>query len=125
MKNKSYRKLQYLLKKLTNYISYNKIGKNTICTKEAQKYATNIEHLEKGIIVNKLTSVKKHPRGIKVRIYPIKEGRYPTEEEIAKVLRYYEKNKDEIESEMTPMILKFRKGRVTYVVDKNNNLIKG
>ena len=55
----------------------------------------------------------------------MKEGRYPTEEEIAKVLRYYEKNKDEIESEMTPMILKFRKGRVTYVVDKNDNLIKG
>ena len=96
-----------------------------ICTKEAQKYATNIEHLEKGIIVNKLTSVKKHPRGIKVRIYPIKEGRYPTEEEIAKVLRYYEKNKDEIESEMTPMILKFRKGRVTYVVGKDDKIIKG
>ena len=104
---------------------YNCFDRNTICTKEAQKYATNIEHLEKGIIVNKLTSVKKHPRGIKVRIYPIKEGRYPTEEEIARVLRYYEKNKDEIESEMTPMILKFRKGRVTYVVDKNDNLIKG
>lgn len=96
-----------------------------ICTKEAQKYATNIEHLEKGIIVNKLTSVKKHPRGIKVRIYPIKEGRYPTEEEIARVLRYYEKNKDEIESEMTPMILKFRKGRVTYVVGKDDKIIKG
>ena len=56
---------------------------------------------------------------------PYKGGRYPTEEEIARVLRYYEKNKDEIESEMTPMILKFRKGRVTYVVDKNDNLIKG
>lgn len=33
-----------------------------ICEKEAQTYATNIEHLTKGIIVNKLTSVKKHPR---------------------------------------------------------------
>ena len=104
---------------------YNCFDRNTICTKEAQKYATNIEHLEKGIIVNKLTSVKKHPRGIKVRIYPIKEGRYPTEEEIARVLRYYEKNKDEIESEMTPMILKFRKGRVTYVVGKDDKIIKG
>ena len=125
MKNKSYRKLQYLLKKLTNYISYNKIGKNTICEKEAQKYATNIEHLTKGIIVNKLTSVKKHPRGIKVRIFPIKEGRYPTQEEIAKVLRFYKENEFEIESEMTPMILKFRKGRVTYVVSKDDKIIKG
>ena len=60
----------------------------------------------------------------KIRIFPIKDGRYPTDEEIRKVLRFYEKNKDEIESEMTPMILKFRKGRVTYVVDKNDNLIK-
>ena len=33
-----------------------------ICTKEAQTYATTISDLEKGIIVNKLTSVKKHPR---------------------------------------------------------------
>lgn len=62
---------------------------------------------------------------IKVRIFPIKEGRYPTDDEIKKVLRFYEKNKDEIESEMTPMINMFRKGRVTYVVDKDNNLIKG
>ena len=96
-----------------------------MCEKEAQKYATNIEYLTKGIIVNKLTSVKKHPRGIKVRIFPIKEGRYPREDEIERVLRYYEKNKDEIESEMTPMILKFRKGRVTYVVSKDNKIIKG
>ena len=59
---------------------------------------------------------------INIRIFSIKEGRYPTEEEIARVLRYYEKNKDEIESEMTPMILKFRKGRVTYVVDKNGQM---
>ena len=62
---------------------------------------------------------------INIRIFSIKEGRYPTDEEIRKVLRLYEKNKDEIESEMTPMINIFRKGRVTYVVDKDNNLIKG
>lgn len=60
-----------------------------------------------------------------MRIFPIKEYRYPTDEEIRKVLRFYEKNKDEIESEMTPMINMLRKGRVTYVVDKDNNLIKG
>lgn len=36
-----------------------------VCEKEAQKYATNITHLTKGIIVRKLTSVKKHPRGVK------------------------------------------------------------
>ena len=29
---------------------------------------------------------------IKVRIFPIKEGRYPTDDEIKKVLRFYEKN---------------------------------
>ena len=62
---------------------------------------------------------------IKVRIFPIKEGRYPTQEEIAKVLRFYKENEFEIESEMTPMILKFRKGRVTYVVSKDDKIIKG
>lgn len=98
-----------------------------VCEKHMQRQinSSDIKMLTKGIIVSKLTSVKKHPRGIKVRIYPIKEGRYPTDEEIARVLRYYEKNKDEIESEMTPMILKFRKGRVTYVVGKDNKIIKG
>lgn len=62
---------------------------------------------------------------VKVRIFPIKEGRYPTQEEIAKVLRFYKENEFEIESEMTPMILKFRKGRVTYVVSKDDKIIKG
>lgn len=33
-----------------------------ICEKEAQKYAQNLEDLTKGVIVHKLTSVKKHPR---------------------------------------------------------------
>ena len=96
-----------------------------VCEKEAQKYATNITHLTKGIIVRKLTSVKKHPRGVKVRIFPILEGRYPTEEEIQKVLRYYEKYKDEIEEENGGRADKFKKGRVTYVVSKDNNIIRG
>ena len=34
-----------------------------ICTKEKQKIAQTIEDLDKVIIVRKLTSVKKHPRG--------------------------------------------------------------
>ena len=62
---------------------------------------------------------------IKVRIFPIKEGRYPTEKEIRKVLRFYAENEFEIESVMTPMILKFRKGRVTDVVSKDDKIIKG
>lgn len=36
-----------------------------ICTKEKQKIAQTIEDLDKVIIVRKLTSVKKHPRGVK------------------------------------------------------------
>ena len=62
---------------------------------------------------------------VKVRIFPILEGRYPTEEEIQKVLRYYEKYKDEIEEENGGRADKFKKGRVTYVVSKDDKIIRG
>ena len=39
-----------------------------ICEKHMQKVATNLEHLTKGEIIQKLTSTSNHPRGIKVKI---------------------------------------------------------
>lgn len=63
---------------------------------------------------------------VKVMIFYIPHGKNPTQEEIDIVLKYYEKYKDEIDEEIPGTRYdKFRKGRVTYLLDKNNNLIKG
>lgn len=96
-----------------------------ICTKESQKTATELSDLVRGIVVKKLTTVKKHPRGIKVRIARISDDRYPTQEEINFILQFYKENEYEIESEMTRLSEKFEKGRITYVVSKDNQIIRG
>lgn len=96
-----------------------------ICTKEAQKYASTMEHLIRGIVVKKLTTVKKHPRGIKVRVAKIQDDRYPTQEEINFILQFYRENEYEIESEMTRLSEKFEKGRITYIISKDNKIIRG
>lgn len=97
-----------------------------ICTKEKQKTATTIEDLDKVIIVRKLTSVKKHPRGVKIMGFKLKRGYHPTPQEVEAVLKYYEKYKDEIDQELPGTKFdKFTKGRVTYLVNSQGQILYG
>lgn len=99
-----------------------------VCEKHMQKQITSsdINMLTKGIIVRKLTSVKKHPRGVKVMIFYIPHDKNPTQEEIEIVLKYYNKYKDEIDQEIPGTKYdKFRKGRVTYLVNAQGQILYG
>lgn len=97
-----------------------------ICTKEKQKTATTIEDLDKVVIVRKLTSVKKHPRGVKIMGFKLKKGYHPTPKEIEIILKYYEKYKDEIDQEIPGTKYdKFIKGRVTYLVNPQGDILYG
>lgn len=90
-----------------------------ICEKQAQRYAEKIEHLSKVILIRHLTNKKYHPRGIKVLGYKIRHNVNPTQEQIDKVLKYYEQNKQLIESGGMPD--RFVVGRGVYLLDKNGN----
>lgn len=93
---------------------------------QTQITSSDIGKLTKGIIVRKLTSARKHPRGIKVMIFYIPHGKNPTQEEIEIVLKYYEKYKNEIDEEIPGTRFdKFRKGRVTYLVSPNGQILYG
>jgi uncharacterized protein YwbE len=70
-----------------------------ICEKHMQKVATNLEHLTKGEIIQKLTSSINHPRGIKVKI------------KVDKSFKTLAGEKD------------YAIGRVVYLVDKETNEI--
>lgn len=99
-----------------------------VCEKHMQKEinSSDINLLTKGIIVRKLTSVKKHDKGIKVMIFYIPHNKQPTQEEIQAVLRYYEKYKDEIDQEIPGTKFdKFRKGRITYLVSPQGQILYG
>lgn len=99
-----------------------------VCEKHMQTQITSsdINMLTKGIIVRKLTSVKKHPRGVKVMIFYIPHDKNPTQEEIEIVLKYYNKYKDEIDQEIAGTKYdKFRKGRVTYLVNSQGQILYG
>ena len=93
-----------------------------ICTKEMQRSARTIEHLQKGIVIYKLTR-KVHPRGLKCIIYPIRHSINPTPEQIQKVLNFCKIHSREISSEKGPIAEKFKKGRITYVLDSEGNIL--
>lgn len=95
-----------------------------ICEKHMQKKinSSDISLLTKGIVVRKLTSKKYHPRGQKLEVYPIRHSINPTDEQIQKVLTYYETHKDLIKSRKNPVLSdKFKVGRAVYLLDKNGN----
>lgn len=93
-----------------------------ICEKQAQKYACEINHLSKIIVVRHLTSKKYHPRGIKLLGYKIRHNLNPTPEQIDKVVRYYENNKNLIDSgENKALSQKFVVGRGVYLLNKNGD----
>lgn len=99
-----------------------------VCEKHMQKEinSSDISKLTKGIIVRKLTSVKKHPRGVKVMIFYIPHSKHPSEKEIQTVLEFYEKNKEEIDLEIPGTLYDyFRKGRVTYLVNSEGYILYG
>lgn len=97
-----------------------------ICTKEKQPIAKTIDDLDKVIIVRKLTSVKKHLRGVKIMGFKLRRDYLPTQKEIETVLRYYEKYKDEIDQEIPGTKFdKFIKGRVTYLVSPDGQILYG
>ena len=95
-----------------------------ICEKQAQKYASEIHHLTKIIVVRHLTNKKYHPMGIKLLGYKIRHNINPTPEQIEKVLKYYEKHKKLIDSgENKELSEKFIVGRGVYLLDKNGNIL--
>ena len=59
-------------------------------------------------------------------IFYIPHNKQPTQEEIQAVLRYYEKYKDEIDQEIPGTKFdKFRKGRITYLVSPQGQILYG
>ena len=63
---------------------------------------------------------------VKVMIFYIPHGKNPTQEEIDIVLKYYEKYKDEIDEEIPGTRYdKFRKGRVTYLINSQKHILYG
>ena len=59
-------------------------------------------------------------------IFYIPHSKHPSQEEISAVLRYYEKYKDEIDQEIPGTRYdKFRKGRVTYLVNSQGQILYG
>lgn len=96
-----------------------------ICEKQNQKYASEIEHLSKIIVVKHLTSKKYHPRGIKLLGFKIRHNINPTPEQKDKVIRYYEKYKEIIDSgENKELSEKFVIGRGVYLLDENGNRLQ-
>lgn len=93
-----------------------------ICTKEAQKYAKNLNHLTKVICVAHLSRKEFHQRGLKIRGFIIRDNINPTPGQINKVVEYYNANRKLIDSGENKLLSdKFVVGRGVYLLDKDGN----
>lgn len=78
--------------------------------------------LTKVIVCTHLSKKHIHPRGCKIKGFPIRDNINPTPEQIKKVVDYYHTHRRLIESgENQVLSNKFVVGRCIYLLDENGN----
>lgn len=95
-----------------------------ICLKENQRKinSDDMSLLTKVIVVTHLSKKQSHPRGCKIKGYPIRNNINPTPEQIKKVVEYYHTHRRLIESGENKILSdKFVVGRCVYLLDEKGN----